>query len=90
MVIGQRHFVTTLLLRLKKCSMTLWSLYTGLLREKLAGEVGGFLWALSAANGEPQAKRSLSSPPCLEGLAAAQRRIFISTEDGHVLCFAKE
>ena len=55
----------------------------------LAGERGALLWAVSAAAGKRLAEYRLDAPPAWDGMAAAQGRLFIATEDGRVLCMAR-
>jgi outer membrane protein assembly factor BamB len=52
------------------------------------GRKGGKLLALSAADGKPLAKYDLDAPPVYDGMSAAVGRLYISTMDGNVLCFA--
>jgi outer membrane protein assembly factor BamB len=63
-------------------------------RPKLDGQVaafegrkGGMLWVVSAADGKKLAEYKLDSPPVFDGMAAANRRLYISTKAGEVLCF---
>ena len=51
---------------------------------------GGFLWAISSADGRKLQEYKLNSPPVVEGLAAAGGRIFLAARDGRLLCFGKE
>jgi len=53
----------------------------------LAGEKGGRLVVLAAADGTQQAECELQSPPVFDGLAAAGGRLYMATMDGKVLCF---
>ncbi|MEA3368243.1 MAG: PQQ-binding-like beta-propeller repeat protein, partial [Planctomycetota bacterium] len=50
------------------------------------GRMGGVLWAASAATGEKRAEVKLDAPPAWDGMAAAGGRLFISLQDGRVLC----
>ena len=52
----------------------------------IAGRKGGLLWALSASNGKKLAERKLAAPPVLDGLAAANGRLYIATKAGRLLC----
>jgi len=56
--------------------------------ESLAGKKGAMLWAVSAADGEKRAELALKSPPVFDGMAAAGGRLYLSAEDGSVVCFA--
>jgi len=51
------------------------------------GRRGGMLWVLSAEDGSKLAEQSLGAPAVWDGLAAADRRLYLSTVDGKVLCF---
>jgi outer membrane protein assembly factor BamB len=53
-----------------------------------AGQRGGLLCALSAADGKKLAQHELDSPPVFDGMAAAGGRLYLSTVDGQVLCMA--
>jgi outer membrane protein assembly factor BamB len=50
------------------------------------GRRGGLLWALSAEDGRKLAEYRLDAPPVFDGMAAADGRLFVSTQGGHVLC----
>jgi outer membrane protein assembly factor BamB len=52
----------------------------------LAGDLGGRLWVVAAADGRPLARYSLASPPVFDGLAAAQGRVYLTALDGTVSC----
>jgi len=54
----------------------------------LEGKQGALLWAVSAADGEKRAEHKLDSPPVFDGLAAAGGRLYLSTQNGAVRCFA--
>jgi hypothetical protein len=53
------------------------------------GRKGGLLHVLDAATGETVAEHTLPSPPVFNGAAAANARLFITSEDGSVTCFAQ-
>jgi len=55
----------------------------------LEGRKGGVLWTISARDGEMTAQSTFDAPPVFDGLIAADRRLFLSTTDGRVLCFGK-
>ena len=64
-----------------------------LAREKLGpslaawqGQKGAVLWAVSAADGEARKKYNLDSVPVFDGMAAAEGRLYIATQDGKLLC----
>ena len=52
-------------------------------------EKGGFLWLISTANGKKAAELKLDAPPVSEGMAAAGGRLYVSTQDGKLLCFGE-
>ncbi len=52
------------------------------------GRKGGVLAAFSASDGKKLAERKLAAPPVWDGMAAAAGRLYLSTKDGKVLCFA--
>ena len=53
----------------------------------IRGAKGGRLWAVSAANGTKLSELALDAPPVFDGMAAGGGRIFLSTQDGKLLCF---
>ena len=54
------------------------------------GRKGGLLWAVSPADGSKISECKLKAPPVWDGMAAANGRLYISTEDGGVLCFGSK
>jgi hypothetical protein len=54
----------------------------------LQGKQGALLWAVSAADGKKLAEYRLKELPIFDGMAAANRRLYMVTTDGTVLCFA--
>ncbi len=54
----------------------------------LEGTRGALLWAVSTSDGEKLAEYQLESLPEWDGMAAANGRLYLSTTDGKVLCFA--
>ena len=56
--------------------------------DSLAGKKGAMLWAVSATDGEKQAAYELEAPPVFDGMAAAAGRLYLSAENGSVVCFA--
>ena len=52
------------------------------------GRKGGVLAAFAAADGKPLAEHKLPAPPVWDGLAVAYGRLYISLENGDVLCLA--
>jgi len=51
------------------------------------GRHGGRLLVVNAADGKVQGEIKLPAPPVLDGLAAANGRLFMSAGDGKVVCF---
>ena len=54
------------------------------------GKRGAILWAVSAADGGKLAEYRLDNPPIFDGMVAAKGRLFMVTQDGHLLCMGKE
>jgi outer membrane protein assembly factor BamB len=52
------------------------------------GRRGGVLLAIASDDGRVLAQYKLESPAVLDGLAAAHGRLYVSSADGKVLCFA--
>ena len=52
------------------------------------GRMGGVLWAASAATGEKLAEYKLDAPPAWDGMAVANGRLYISLQDGRVMCMS--
>ncbi len=52
------------------------------------GERGARLWAVAAASGKKRAALDLEHPPVWDGMAAAERRLYVVTTAGKVRCFA--
>jgi outer membrane protein assembly factor BamB len=50
------------------------------------GRKGGLLWAVATADGKKVAAYPLDSPPVMDGMAAAGGRLYLSSQDGQVLC----
>jgi len=50
------------------------------------GQEGGTLWTASTADGAKLGQRQLKSPPVWDGMAAAAGRLYVSTQDGSLLC----
>ncbi len=56
----------------------------------LRKESPGLLMAISASDGTELAQYQLDSSPVFDGMAAAYRRLYVSMEDGSLLCLAGE
>ena len=53
----------------------------------LEGRRGARLVTVSAKNGEKLAELALDTPPVFDGLIAAGGRLYVSLEDGRVVCY---
>ena len=53
------------------------------------GNQGAVLWQVSAADGKTLAEYKLDSSPVFDGMIAARSRIYISLQDGSLVCFGK-
>ena len=53
------------------------------------GKQGAVLRRVSAADGKTMAEYKLDSSPVFDGMIAAQSRIYISLQDGSLVCFGK-
>ena len=49
----------------------------------------GRLWMLSTKDVNRRAEYALPSPPAADGLAVAGSRVYVSTQDGRLLCFGR-
>jgi len=54
------------------------------------GRLGGSLLVFSTKGGEKLAEYKLDDPPVFDGMAAAEGRLYISTQAGKLLCFVGE
>jgi outer membrane protein assembly factor BamB len=61
----------------------------GDLAKAYEGRMGGVLWVASAESGKKLAEYKLDSPPAWDTMAAANGQLYLSTQDGSVLCFGK-
>ncbi|MFW6164402.1 MAG: PQQ-binding-like beta-propeller repeat protein, partial [Planctomycetota bacterium] len=57
-------------------------------RQAWEGKLGARLWAVSAADGQPQGRWKLDALPVFDGMAAAGGRLYLAAADGRVLCLA--
>jgi outer membrane protein assembly factor BamB len=53
----------------------------------LEGRLGGLLYVLSAASGEKVGELELDFVPTFDGMAAADGRLYITTDEGEVVCY---
>jgi len=58
----------------------------GDLAKAYEGRMGGVVWATDASTGEKVAECKLDAPPVWDSLAAANGCVFVSLQDGHVVC----
>lgn len=56
--------------------------------DALEGQKGALMWAISASNGEKLAEYKLDHVPILDGMAAANGRLYLAMKNGRVLCMA--
>jgi hypothetical protein len=54
------------------------------------GRKGASLFALAGDTGEVLAKQPLTAPPVWDGMIACRRRLYMSLQDGTLLCLGKE
>ena len=54
------------------------------------GRLGGRLWVVSASDGEKLAEYELDHPPVLDGMIAAQERLYIAVTDGRLICMGRQ
>jgi outer membrane protein assembly factor BamB len=55
--------------------------------ERLTGKRGGVLWIVDCQTGEKVSELKLDTIPVFDGFSAAQRRLYMSTVDGRLICF---
>jgi len=54
-----------------------------------AGKLGGVLWAASAVDGRKLAEVKLDAPPRWDGMAAVSGGLFVSLQNGTIVCFGE-
>jgi hypothetical protein len=59
-------------------------------RDAMLGKHGGVLLAVSTTDGNTLGQIKLASPPVFDGMAAANGKLYMSTMDGKVVCFAAQ
>ena len=52
--------------------------------------ISGLLWAVSKTDGQRLAEFRLDSPPVWDGMAAAYGCLYLSNQDGSVLCLGPD
>ncbi|HUU16202.1 MAG TPA: hypothetical protein VMW72_03550 [Sedimentisphaerales bacterium] len=75
---------------LTKCAFILYMSCTLSAVTALRKESPGLLMAISASDGTELAQYQLDSSPVFDGMAAAYGRLYVSMEDGSLLCLTKE
>ena len=61
-------------------------LYVAGQNDSVHADKGGFLWTLSPADGKKLREMQLKSPPVYDGMAIAGGKLYISTQDGTLVC----
>ena len=54
------------------------------------GRMGGIVWMASTQTGEKIAETKLSAAPAWDGMAVANGRLYMSLEDGSIICLGSE
>jgi len=54
------------------------------------GRKGSELWVFSKTDDRKLAEKKLDSPPVFDGMAAAKGRLYLSLEDGSIICFGEK
>jgi hypothetical protein len=52
--------------------------------------LGAHLWVVSTKDGEKLAEYELDKPPVLDGMMAAQGRLYIAATDGKLTCMGQK
>jgi outer membrane protein assembly factor BamB len=63
---------------------------SGDLARAYEGRMGGVLWAASASTGEKVAECKLDAAPAWDAMAVANGQLFISLQDGRVMCLGEK
>jgi hypothetical protein len=58
--------------------------------DALSGQAGGLMRVVSAVDGSTLAEYQLDTLPAWDGMAAANGRLFMSTTNGNVICYAAD
>lgn len=53
------------------------------------GKQGAVIWLVSTADGKTLSEYKLDSAPVFDGMIAARRRVYITLQDGSLVCFGK-
>jgi len=56
-------------------------------QDAVDGRDGAILWAVSAKDGTKLSEQKIDSLPVFDGLIAANKKLFLSTTDGKVICY---
>jgi hypothetical protein len=52
-------------------------------------DLGGFLWVVSPEDSKKVAEFPLDAPPVYQGVAVAGGRVYVSLQNGQMVCFGK-
>ena len=58
-------------------------------RDALEGKKGGMLYVVSASDGKKLAEYKLNSPPVFDSIALAKRKLYMTLQDGHIICMGE-
>jgi len=61
--------------------------YAGRIDDAKAGKTSNFIRIVSLVDGKKLAEIPLDSPPTYDGIAVADGKIFISLQNGTLICF---
>jgi len=63
--------------------------FAGRIKDTAANKYTGMLWMVSAADGKTLLEIPLEAPPTYDGLAIAGEKVYVTLQNGTVLCFGK-
>jgi outer membrane protein assembly factor BamB len=63
--------------------------FAGRTKDTATNTYRGLLWMVSSADGKVFAEIPLDAPPTYDGLAIAGEKVYVSLQDGTVMCFGK-
>jgi hypothetical protein len=63
--------------------------FAGRTKDTAANTYAGLLWMVSAADGKVLVEIPLDAPPTYDGLAVAGEKVYITLQNGTVMCFGK-
>ncbi|MCY3020446.1 MAG: PQQ-binding-like beta-propeller repeat protein [Planctomycetota bacterium] len=64
--------------------------FAGRTKDTATNKYAGLLWMVSAADGKTLVEIPLEAPPTYDGLAVAGEKVYVSLQNGTVLCFGKQ